>query len=382
MAGRKKTPPVKIKSSASEAEDGLGPIEDFGSGFPPAERKVVTQSYDLSVQTLADEWDAKSLVLPDIQREYVWDNARASRLVESLLLNIPIPVLYFAETDDAKWEIFDGHQRVHSVVRFLKNEFRLSGLSVLSEQNGSRFHQLPKREQRFLKTRMMRAVVISTDSHPSMKFEIFERLNTGAIVLNAQELRNSIYRGPFNDLLRELVKDEKFRACIGTAAPRKRMADEELLLRFFTLRSRLSAYRPPLKKFLNDYMFDNQDPSKAVLTSHRRLFATTVDRIHTVFGSDAFKPTDKRGNATERAPNRALFDAQMLAFSWASKNADFAKKQKSIVQKFGRLYGDEDFVDSISLATGDRSRILSRVNRAVKTLSSAGISVPHKVPKR
>jgi Protein of unknown function DUF262 len=382
MAARMKTPLAKKKVPPGGADTEAELFEDFGDGFPPAERKVVTQSYDLSVQTLADEWEAESLYLPEIQREYVWDNPRASRLVESLLLNIPIPVLYFAETDDAKWEIFDGHQRVLSVVRFLGNEFRLSGLPVLGELNGSRFHQLPEREQRFLKTRMMRAVVISADSHPSMKFEIFERLNTGAVILNAQELRNSIYRGPFNDLLRELVKDEKFRACIGTVAPRRRMADEEFILRFFALRARLKNYRPPLKKFLNDYMFANQEPSKATLSSHRRLFSMTINRIHTIFGPNAFKPTDRNGRATERAPNRALFDAQMLAFSWVGRNTDISKRTKDINRKFGALYRDEGFMDSISLATGDRSRLLARVQSAIDTLNRAGVSVRHKTPRR
>jgi hypothetical protein len=126
-----------------EAEE---PEDAEHEGFPPAERKVVTQSYDLSIQTLKERWENEDLLLPEIQREYVWDNPRGSRLIESLLLNIPIPVLYFAETEDAKWEIFDGHQRVRSVVRFLKNEFRLSSLSVLADFNGHRFHQLPARE--------------------------------------------------------------------------------------------------------------------------------------------------------------------------------------------------------------------------------------------
>ena len=382
MAGRKKAPPAKVKASPGAEDQETELFDELGEGFPPAERKVVTQSYDLSVQTLTDEWDAGSLYLPEIQREYVWDNRRASKLVESLLLNIPIPVLYLAETDDAKWEIFDGHQRVQSVVRFLSNEFRLSGLTVLSEHNGSRFHQLPDREQRFLKTRMMRAVVIAADSHPSMKFEIFERLNTGAIILNAQELRNSIYRGPFNDLLHELVKDEKFRACIGTASPRKRMIDEEFVLRFFGLRAGLNSYRPPLKKFLNDYMHTNQEPTKASLTKHRRLFLDTVESIHAVFGPNAFKPTDRNGKATERAPNRALFDAQMLAFSWAAKNTDFSKKAKTVNKKFGALYQNEGFVDSISLATGDRSRLLARVQYAVDALTRSRVVVRHKIPKR
>ena len=86
--------------------------------FPPAERRVITQPLDLSVQTLVEQWKSEQLILPNIQREYVWDNAKASRLIESLLLNIPIPVLYFAETDEAKYEIFDGHQRVQSIVRY------------------------------------------------------------------------------------------------------------------------------------------------------------------------------------------------------------------------------------------------------------------------
>lgn len=355
---------------------------EFGEGFPPDERKVVTQSYDLSIQTLSEKWADDSLVLPDIQREYVWDNPRASKLVESLLLNIPIPVLYFAETDDAKWEIFDGHQRIRSVVRFINNEFRLSRLAVLGELNGRRFHQLPGREQRFLLTRMMRAVVISTDSHPNMKFEIFERLNTGAIILNAQELRNSLYRGPFNDLLRSLVKDDAFRTCIGTAAPRRRMADEEFLLRFFALQAELDTYRPPLKKFLNEYMAAHQNAGRPTLDQHRRLFRRTIDRVESAFGANAFKATDSDGHATERTPNRALFDAQMLAFSWASSRADFAASRAKVIRQFSKLYDDEGFMDSISLATGDRSRTLARVRSSIRALRGAGINVRASVPKR
>lgn len=365
-----------VEDAEQEIED------DFGEGFPPAERKVVTQSYDLSVQTLTDQWNGNSLVLPDIQREYVWDNPRASKLVESLLLNIPIPVLYFAETDDAKWEIFDGHQRIRSVVRYLNNEFRLSGLSVLSDLNRLPFHRLPDREQRFLKTRMMRAVVISTDSHPSMKFEIFERLNTGAIILNAQELRNSLYRGSFNDLLHDLVADDEFRDCVGTTKPRRRMADEEFLLRFFALRAGLKGYRPPLKKFLNDYMLEHQQAGKAALDRHRRLFHSTIGRVHSVFDQNAFKPTDRKGIATERAPNRALFDAQMLAFSWASSKTDFGAKRKQIIRRFASLYADEDFMDTISLATGDRSRTLARVRAAASALSAAGVTTRVSIPRR
>jgi len=344
-------------------------------GFPPAERKVVTQSYDLSIQTLTERWLSDDLLLPEIQREYVWDNPRASRLIESLLLNIPIPVLYFAETEAGKWEIFDGHQRVRSVVRYFSNEFRLSSLAVLAELNGKRFHQLPDREQRFLKSRMMRAVVISTDSHPNMKFEIFERLNTGAVILNAQELRNSLYRGAFNALLRDLVKGEKYRAAIGTSAPRKRMVDEEFALRFFALSSDLATYRPPLKKFLNDYMRGVRNASPQQIKTLSRRFDAAVEPIFAVWGSNAYRQTNGRGVATERAPNRAVFDAQMVAFDLVHDKTAVVDARKKVIHEFAKLYRDAEFVDAVSLATGDRSRTFLRIRRSIEALQRAGLDV-------
>ncbi|HWY18718.1 MAG TPA: DUF262 domain-containing protein [Solirubrobacteraceae bacterium] len=349
--------------------------EDGGDGFPPAERKVVTQSYDLSVQTLFEQWDGKQLVLPETQREYVWDNPRGSRLVESLLLNIPIPVLYFAEAEDGTWEIFDGQQRVRSVVRFIKNEYRLSSLLVLADLNGKRFHQLPIREQRFLRTRMMRAVVIAADSHPNMKFEIFERLNTGAIILNAQELRNSLFRGSFNTMLRELARDARFRECVGTKGPRKRMVDEELVLRFIALYANLANYRPPLKKFLNDFMREVQHATPSELAKYRAPFLGVVENVNLVWGASAFKITDGQGRATERSPNRALFDAQMAAFAAIRDPHTVQSKRRDIIREFAKLFRTKAFMDSISLATGDRARTVHRISASVGALDAAGVAV-------
>ncbi len=162
--------------------------------FPPPERKIVTQPYDLSLQTLFEQWESKSLILPEIQREYVWDNGRASRLIESFLLNIPVPPIYLSERKDAVLEIIDGHQRVKSIVRYFNNEYGLTGLRVLREYSRKRFHQLPEREQRFLINRSVRTIVIGHESHQNMKCEVFGRLNTGGIAPNAQELRNYLNR--------------------------------------------------------------------------------------------------------------------------------------------------------------------------------------------
>jgi hypothetical protein len=238
-----------------------------------------------------------------------------------------------------------------------------------------RFFQLPQREQRFLERRTIRAVVISIDSHPNMKFETFERLNTGAVVLNAQEIRNSLYRGEFNRMLRNLVKDESFRMAIGTKQPRKRMVDEELILRFFALRDGLKDYRPPLKRFLNEYMSSVQNPSKAKVRGFEELFGETISRVADVLGSNAFRITDSRGRALESAVNRALFEAQMLAFSWVPTAKALGRSRSRITSELASLYKRNEFQDSIQRATGDRARTLTRVRGVVEALRGAGVNV-------
>jgi hypothetical protein len=350
--------------------------------FPPPERKINTQPYDLSVQTLLEQWNDKLLNVPIIQREYVWDNGRASRLIESLILNIPVPPLYFAETQDARFEVIDGHQRVGSIARYLTNLYGLSGLRVLSEFKGRRFQQLPEREQRFLKTRTLRVVVISHDSHPSMKFEVFERLNTGGISLNAQELRNSLYRGSFNQMLKELVKDKSFRTCIGTKLPRQRMVDEELILRFFALRDSLRNYRPPLKRLLNQYMDDHRDPGEVWLNERRQAFIATMSAIASILGNQSFRLIDRQGRPLRdangkplpRGVNRALFDAQAVAFSWISAPIPHGQ-HAVIIQRISEALAQEPTQDAVRRATGDRRRILHRLNAMVQALEVAQVAV-------
>jgi hypothetical protein len=345
--------------------------------FPPSERTIYTSPYDLSINTLVEQWNDETLQIPDFQREYVWDNAKASRLIESLLLNIPIPTLYFSETEDAKYQIVDGHQRVYSVVRYLDNQFALSGLRIQSEFKGTRFFKLPPREQRFLKTRTMRAIVIQADSHPSMKFEVFERLNTGGLALNAQEIRNAIYHGSFNDLLRSLEHDDAYRSALGVQRVRKRMVDRELVLRFFGLRYALPSYRTPLVRFLNDFMRDNRNPPPEWLEEKRQCFQRTVELVHEVFGSSAFRVSDRRGKPTERNVNRALFDAHMIVTSIADRGAAVAER-RAIVQGMSDLYSDPDFADAISRATGDKARTHLRIRKVGELFEAHGVELDWK----
>lgn len=350
--------------------------------FPPPERKISTQPYDVSLQTLKEQWDQNLLVIPKMQREYVWDNGRASRLIESFLLNIPVPPVYFAEDPDSVLWIVDGHQRINSIARYLSNQFALTGLKILTEYTGRHYFELPEKEKRHLKTRSLRAVVIQADSHPNMKFEVFGRLNTGGIALNEQELRNSLYQGSLNDLLRHLAaRCEPFRALIGTKQPRKRMVDEELILRWFAMHDRLVRYRPPLRRFLNDYMKDNKDEAESWLEVRESKFTQTMMVIRSVLGSNAFRLIDENGEQLRdaegkplpRGVNRALFDAQAVAFSWVVAGGDATNRD--VVRAISRELQDPDVQDAVRRATGDRARIRLRIGRMVGALRRSGVVV-------
>lgn len=342
--------------------------------WPPPERRIHTQPYDLSINTLLEQWQDETLLIPEFQREYVWDDSKASRLIESLLLNIPIPVLYFSETPQAQYEIVDGHQRVNSIVRYITNQFALKGLRIQDEFKNLRFSKLPIREQRFLKSRTMRVIVITEDSHPDMKFEVFERLNTGSVALNAQEIRRAVYRGAATKRLDQLVYDPNFRAIIGRKTPRPRFLDQELVLRFLAMRSWLREYRPPLVRFLNEYLRTANATSPSRLDELAADFARSCELCDHIFGESAYRLLDARGHSIERNINRALFEAQMLALAAADPSV---AKERAIEAReiMATLCQEPVFLDSVQRATGDRVKTFSRVLAFADRLDNVGIPI-------
>jgi len=198
------------------------------------ERRVYSDKADRSIFELYRQYQKGNLDLqPEFQRLQVWDNSKSSRLIESVLLEVPIPVIYLSEESDCKYSVIDGQQRLNAFFKFLENNLRLSGLTILAELNGKRFQDLPKNLQDKFENATIRIIEIRKESDPDVKFEIFERLNTGSVQLNAQELRNCIYRGRYNELLKELSGTKDFQFLLGLEKPHNRMQDRELILRFF-----------------------------------------------------------------------------------------------------------------------------------------------------
>ncbi|MGO1629169.1 MAG: DUF262 domain-containing protein, partial [Microbacterium sp.] len=299
------------------------------------------------------------------QRKYLWDLGKASRLIESLLLNVPIPVCYFAEDEDGVYEVIDGLQRLTAIRKFLVGDFAMTGASVLAEMNGSKFADLTPKEQRRLEGRTIRCIVITSDSHPDIKFDVFERLNTGAMSLTAQELRNLVYRGPFNDSLKELIEEPAFTHLLG-GLTNKRMGHEELVLRYFAVRTGIETYQPPLRQLLNSKMRTHR---KAGATEAERAdFLRVCEVVQQVFGNRPFQARE-----SQNPVNKALFDTIMVTVSYCDHEALIAN-QRAARTVLEDLQERERFRLAIGRATADRSRLLHRVAALTNALQEIGVS--------
>lgn len=222
-------------------------------------RQIFTEIGDPEIDSLHGKFKrGKLLVQPDFQRQFVWDSGKASRLIESVFLGIPIPLIYISQESDNKEHVIDGQQRLTSFFAFIdghfpdEREFKLSGLTVFPEYNGKKYSTLPEELQDAIRYFKVRTITFKKESAKDLKFEIFERLNSGSVSLNDQELRNCIYRGSYNNLLRDLSRETDFVSLLGLKKPDKRMRDVEFVLRFAAFfHSTYLKYKPPMRNFLN-----------------------------------------------------------------------------------------------------------------------------------
>lgn len=296
---------------------------------------------------------------------------------------MPLPIVYTAEDEDDREVVIDGQQRLTTFFAFLDGKwprtgkpFKLAKLKLLPELNGKTFRDLPSDLQRAFRRYGVNIVKIGAGSNPNVKFEIFERLNTGAVTLSEQELRNCIYRGSLNDLLRRLADYDKFKLCIGTAKPLERMLDVELVLRFCAFYDRTYLnYNSKMKAFLNDYMNTERNMARDKLDRLEDAFKKACDNTYTVFGPHAFRRYSagnekNTSGGWEKAPNRAVFDVVLGWFARYERRQIVSVKD-AVREEFIRLsIDDASFQDAITLGTTDVSRVRTRFELWGNTLKS------------
>lgn len=276
--------------------------DGYSLDVPKENRFLNTTAYDYSVEYLYNLIKKGKIILEvPFQRKHIWKNDKASMLIESVIMNVPIPPLYFAEEADGKWLVLDGLQRLYSILNFYDNEFALTKLEVLEELRGMKYKDLPPKAKSLLDDGLLRVNIIKKDSHRDIKYDIFMRLNRGAVTLNYQELRNCLYRGNLNDAAKELCEENKvFLAMLKQTKPHPRYLDVEFIIRYFAISDNLdtdsggnvfiSGYKGKLVSFLNEYMDKNKDCSPEEKQRYKERFNQTIKKVESVFGTkEAFR---------------------------------------------------------------------------------------------
>ena len=326
--------------------------------------KLFTQPYDLVINSLLSQIDDGTIHLrhlsdrPKFQRRYVWTDRLASRLIESILLNVPIPPCYFAQDRDFKLDVIDGQQRIYSIYRFMNNQFKLRGLEVLTHLNGREFFQISSKDSRRIETYTLRCIIVTNDSEPEIRFEVFERLNTNTMPLNAQELRNSISRGSVIDLLGRLATYPPWLRILNHKEPDRRMRDEELILRFLAFYTRgLDSYKTPQKHWLNQAANEGRKYSREHTERLASIWKSTIDKCLLIFQPDeCFRRLPLKKN---QVVNRALMDLTMASVADVPID-DVRRKARIFYERYIDLLQDSEFEDLITRSIDHKSRTQRR----------------------
>jgi Protein of unknown function DUF262 len=341
------------------------------------EVRVIKKTITRSVQDLVANLQNNTIIVPPYQRNFVWDREKQYRFIESIFMDVPIPPLFFLEKFDEKegstiLEIIDGVQRLTTLENFVNGDLKLGSLETLKELNQSTFNSLPPNLKGLFSGREINTIVIESGTDPEIQFEVFGRLNNGSVSLNAQELRNCIFHGEWNDFIIKCSKKDIFRELVEVfpkfRKPKKgqpdkcRMLDVEMILRFFTLYEGFdpekNKYPAPKKDILNEYM--REKVKQPIETDHTQNLESVLEKVLTMlemtfkknpFKSFSLKKDDALFSGT---PNQAVFDVQMLGFVDYTIE-DIKDKTEIIYEEFLHLCSyDRFFIDAISKGTSDK----------------------------
>jgi hypothetical protein len=287
-----------------------------------AEAEIVEQSKriefyitEYSIELLANKMRNNEFSVPAYQREFTWEDERKSRFIESVVMGLPIPFLFFWEMGDGRLEIVDGSQRLRTIEEFILGDFRLGDLEALAKISGFCFADLPESRQRKIKNRSIRGIVLNEHADDQARFDMFERINTSSKVANKAEVRRGALAGPFMTLVIELAKLPKF---VALAPVSEKLIlereHEELVIRFFAYGDGLDGYRDRPSQFLFEYakrMNAAFSEAPTLVEQYRERFIDTMNFIAKTF-PHGFRRTEK-GEATPRARFEALAIGSFLA---------------------------------------------------------------------
>lgn len=334
---------------------------------PVSFKDAVVLNADWTLETLHLQIKKKNIDLqPGFQRRVAWDDVRKSRLIESVVVAMPVPNIVLAENREhrGRFIVIDGKQRLVAISEFMADQYKLKSLNIRKDLNGRYFKDLPQEDREYLENATLRSSIIRNWKDENFLYTIFYRLNSGSLPLSPQELRKALIGGNLIDAIESyLVGSEPFKSIFGTELD-KRMRDSELVLRFLAFDKGLTDYRGDFKEFLDTttrhFEEDWQARKSEAEDSFARLDAA-LGAAHTLFAHDAFKKW--LGDKYERVINRAVFDTVARFFADEKVTAALRGKEKAVVDAFKQLCTEQDFRDAIEKTTKSVQSTFYRVDQ-------------------
>lgn len=360
---------IGVNEVIDEQEEIVEPIKNYN---------ISTYGIDYDIEGLIKRLDRQDIIIPDFQRTYIWDITKASKFIESLLLGLPIPNIFLMRNSENQLMVIDGQQRLKTLQFFHKGIFPQNGkdkefklVKVQERFEGKKYDELDRPDQRKFNDSTIHAVIIKqdlpTDGDTSMYY-IFDRLNTTAVRLSAQEIRSAIDHGPFIDLIKELNEYESWRNIYGEK--NKRLKDHEMILRFLAFYSSYEGsydeYKASTKNFLNNFSQKvARKPSTDELNKYRGVFHRTMDVIWQSLGDEAF-----RRNNTKRI-NAAVLDSVSVAIAQRlSKGSLQDESYGNIREAYHQLLADKDYKVAIDSRTSSENSVQTRMQKAINAFAS------------
>ncbi|MDE0192039.1 MAG: DUF262 domain-containing protein [Gammaproteobacteria bacterium] len=358
-------PPV-----AEADEDGLEPevddrrdIAEIKRPFDP--QKIKVQSTTLLVAQMVARMNHGEMHAPEFQRKAgIWTAQRNSRLIESLLLRIPIPVFYFSADEDDNWSLVDGLQRTTAICDFVAGRFALRGLEYLTRYEGQNYSGLPRPMQRRIEETSLMANVIQPGTPEEVTFNIFSRINTGGMTLTSQEIRHALHKGPVLDFLKDLAQSNAFLEATGRSISDARMADRECVLRFMAFcdrRWQRYSASDDLDRWLGNGMTEINSMTDSERASVGQTFKSAMQLAQEIFGQYAFRKCYGPDDNRKRPVNKALFEVWSAGLARVlERRTELRARRSDLVEGFYGLMNQPDFEAAVSTATGTTKKVQHR----------------------
>jgi hypothetical protein len=369
-------------------------VREINEKYIRGENRIVTESNREKLPNFVEALRKPGYMdlRPFYQRRPRWDTERQSKLIESFIINVPVPPIFLYEREFNSYEVMDGQQRVTAIKDFYDNNLELEGLEIWPELNGMRYTELPTQVKAGIDRRSISSIVLLRESAPLdeqaklLRQLVFERLNTGGVKLEKQEIRNALYQGKLNDLLLKISKTDFFRKAwqlplysseedserteIFENEFFKKMEDLEVVLRFFAFRH-YEHYKHGIQGFLDLYMIRSLNFGQEDADLLETLYLRTIELATAIYQDLVFRPYNRKKEAWSDRPEKAFYDAVMVGLSrfWDHRSTLIDKKEL-VIQKTQQLFTTHRIAsDELIWRSGNKKALKDRVGAYIDLLN-------------